>query len=129
MVADHAYYSTPEFKLGEELGEAAYNCAVANGQSHMKDESDNIDMDKRSDSKRKRSSDPVMIISPDCMVNSDSSTACVDEIDSDSSSLDLPDNHDGGDTDDGCGAGLKEMWAFLYWHFTITIVLNEAPGN
>ena len=122
-------------KFDEELGEAADDTAVANGQSDIKDELDDINIDTGNDPKRTRVSDPVMVIDPDCTVDgdsdSDSSTACENDSDSDSGSVYLPDGDDSdGDTDDDdCGAGPEKTRAFLYRRFTIAIVPNKTPGK
>ncbi|KAL2048924.1 hypothetical protein ABVK25_010777 [Lepraria finkii] len=115
-------------KFDEELGEAADDLAVANGQSDMKDELDDIDMDTGIDPKRTRVSDPVMVVDPDYMIDSDSSTAydgdgdshsgsstaCENDSDSGSSSVYLPDDDDtDGDTDDDCGAGSEKTRALI----------------
>ncbi len=122
-----------------ESDEAADDLA---GPSDTKDELDDIDIDTGKDPKRKPVSDPVMVVDPDCMVDSDSSTAydgdsdsdsdsstaCENDGDSDSSSVYLQDDDDS-DTDDDCGAGPEKTRAFLYRHFTIAIVPNETPGK
>ncbi|KAL9134380.1 MAG: hypothetical protein Q9175_004440, partial [Cornicularia normoerica] len=109
-------------KFDEELGEATDDLVIANAQSDTKNELNDMDIDTGNDPKRKRVSDPVMIVDPDCIVDSDSSTACENNGDSDSSSVYLPD-------DDDYGAGPEKTRAFLYRHFTIAIVPNETPGK
>jgi len=122
-------------KLEKELGELADD-----GQSNMRYELSNIDMDAGRDMQRKCIGDIAMTINSDCKFNSDSSTAydgdsnsnpstaCENDSDSDSS-LVYPTNNNDGDTDDDCGAGPEETRAFLYRHFTIIIVPNETPGK
>lgn len=61
--------------------------------------------------------------------DSDSSTACENDSDSDSCSAYDPDDEDDSDTDDDCGAGPEETRAFLYRHFTITVVPNSTSGK
>lgn len=121
-------------KLDEELGEPA------DGQVEPKYELDDIDMDAGTDTQRLRAHEPVTVVDPDCTVDSnsstaydgdsdsDSSTACENDSDSDSSSVYHPDVDDC-ETDDDCGAGPETTRAFLYRHFTITIVPNETSGR
>lgn len=106
-------------KLEKELGELADD-----GQSNMRYELNNIDMDAGRDCKFNSDSSTAY----DGDSNSNPSTACENDSDSDSS-LVYPTNNNDGDTDDDCGAGPEKTRAFLYRHFTIIIVPNETPGK
>lgn len=110
-------------KLDEGLGKPADD-----DQSNAKYELNNIDMDAGRDTQRKCIGDIVMAINSDCKFDSDFSTACENDSDSDFSSVYHTDNNDC-DTDDDCDAGSEKTRAFLYRHFTIIIASNETPGK
>lgn len=129
-------------KFDDETGDLAKNRAVANSPSETKYQSNDIDMDIGGETKRRGASDHAMVVGLDCNVDSNSSTACDgdsdshsstayggdSDSDSDAASVHRTDGEDC-DTDDDCTAGLETTRAFLYRHFTITIVPHQTPGN
>ena len=128
-------------KLDENLGKPDDDLLIAHGQIDPKAELDDVDSNVNEDVRGTRVASTAMAIDSECKFDSDSSTACDGDgdkdsstawengSDSDSCSAYDPDDEDDGDTDDDCGAGPEETRAFLYRHFTITIVPHSTPGK
>ena len=110
----------------EDLGKPDDDLLIAHGQ-----------VDPNEDVRGTRVASTATAIESECKFDSDYSTACDGDgdkdfsmarengSDSDSCSAYNPDDEDDGDTDDDCGAGPEETRAFLYRHFTITIVARS----
>ena len=128
-------------KLDEDWGKLDDDLLVAHGQIHPETELDDLDSNANEDVRGTRVANTAMAIDSECKFDSDSSTACDGDGDKDSStawengsdndscSAYDPDDEDDGATDDDCGAGPEETRAFLYRHFTITIVPHSTPGK
>lgn len=112
---------------------------VANGQIDPNAESDDLDSNAGKDLRGTRVAGTAVAVGSERKLNSDSSTAYdfnsdssssaayENDSESDSRSVYEPDDEDDCDTDDDCGAGPEETRAFLYPHFTITIVPHSTP--
>ena len=108
-----------QVKLDEKLGKSANN-----DQSNATYELNNIDIDAGRNMQCRCIDNIVMIINSDCKFDSDFSTACENDSDSDFSSVYHTDN-EYCDTDDDCDAESKKTQIFLYQHFTIIIAFNK----
>ncbi|MCJ1422042.1 hypothetical protein MMC32_008411 [Xylographa parallela] len=128
-------------KLDENLGKPDDDLLIAHGKIDPKAELDDVDSNATEDVWGTRVASTAMAVDSECKFDSDSSTACDGDgdkdsstawengSDSDSCSAYDPDDEDDGDTDDDCGAGPEETRAFLYRHFTISIVPHSTPGK
>ena len=108
---------------------------------HLGDLDDDLDSNAGKDLRGTRVASTTMAVDSERKFNSDSSTAYdvnndsnsstayENNSDSDSCSAYEADDEDDGDTDDDCSAGPEEARAFLYRHFTITIVPHSTLEN
>ena len=92
-----------QVKLDNDSGEPADNLLVANGQNNRNHSLNTIKMGKGNDMKCRHICNTVMAVNSDCKINSDASTACNSDNDTDPSSVYNTDNNC--NTDDDCDAG------------------------